>query len=75
MVYGEKVPDRLSTIMTEDKSSDIEGMLPVARLVGSRAVKLLYMPLPADLPIVDKYLLILMDGQRLIFTHDSATTR
>jgi hypothetical protein len=75
MVNGEKVLDRLSTVMTEDKNSDIEGMLPVARLADSRAVKLLYMPLPVDLPIVDKYLLILMDGQRLISTNDSATTR
>ncbi|KAJ5870984.1 hypothetical protein N7455_005925 [Penicillium solitum] len=46
--------------ITEDWCLDAEGTLPGARPVDPEAVRLLYEPLPADLPTVDKDLLILM---------------
>lgn len=46
--------------ITEDWCLDAEGILPGARLVDPEAVRLLCEPLPADLPTVDKDLLILM---------------
>lgn len=46
--------------ITEDQRIDIEGMHPGDRPVCPETVKLLYSPLPDDLPSVDKDLLILM---------------
>lgn len=46
--------------VTEDWCLDAEGTLPGARPVDPEAVRLLYEPLLADLPTVDKGLLILM---------------
>jgi hypothetical protein len=46
--------------ITEDWCLDAEGTLPGARAVDPKAVQLLCEPLPADLPTVDKDLLILM---------------
>ncbi|KAJ5963297.1 uncharacterized protein N7479_003173 [Penicillium vulpinum] len=46
--------------ITEDWCLDAEGTLPGARPVDPEAVRLLCEPLPADLPTVDKDLLILM---------------
>jgi hypothetical protein len=46
--------------ITEDWCIDAEGTLPGARAVDPKAVQLLCEPLPADLPTIDKDLLILM---------------
>ncbi|OQE36002.1 hypothetical protein PENCOP_c012G08868 [Penicillium coprophilum] len=46
--------------ITEDWCLDAEGTLPGARPVDPETVRLLCEPLPADLPTVDKDLLILM---------------
>ncbi|KAJ0419521.1 hypothetical protein BJY00DRAFT_313910 [Aspergillus carlsbadensis] len=46
--------------ITEDWSLDIDGVEPHARAIDPQTVDLLHSPLPADLPTVDKDLLILM---------------
>ncbi|KAL4740433.1 hypothetical protein BDV11DRAFT_169190 [Aspergillus similis] len=46
--------------ITEDRCIDIVGIKPLARPVDPQAIVLLYTSLPADLPTVDKELLILM---------------
>ncbi|KAL2833016.1 hypothetical protein BDW59DRAFT_157155 [Aspergillus cavernicola] len=46
--------------ITEDQCIDVEGILPGDRPVSPETVQLLHSPLPADLPTVDKDLLILM---------------
>ncbi|KAJ5168366.1 uncharacterized protein N7482_003960 [Penicillium canariense] len=46
--------------ITEDWCMDVEGVRPGARPVDPETVRLLYNPLPRDLPTVDKDLLILM---------------
>jgi hypothetical protein len=46
--------------ITEDWCIDAEGTVPETRPVNSETVRLLSEPLPADLPVVDKDLLILM---------------
>ncbi|KAL2811478.1 hypothetical protein BJX63DRAFT_398942 [Aspergillus granulosus] len=46
--------------ITEDCCLDIDGIEPYARPIDPQAVALLHSPVPADLPTVDKDLLILM---------------
>ncbi|KAL3455994.1 hypothetical protein BJX64DRAFT_294524 [Aspergillus heterothallicus] len=46
--------------ITEDRSIDINGTRPLAQPIDPKAIALLYTPLPADLPTVDKDLLILL---------------
>ncbi|KAL2851352.1 hypothetical protein BJX68DRAFT_266263 [Aspergillus pseudodeflectus] len=46
--------------ITEDRCIGINGTKPLARPVDPQAIALLYTPLPADLPTVDKDLLILL---------------
>ncbi|OIW29065.1 hypothetical protein CONLIGDRAFT_406904 [Coniochaeta ligniaria NRRL 30616] len=60
-VYGHEVSvlDRPLLDITEDWRVDVEGMRFEARTVDSKALELLYKPLPRDLPTVDKDILIL----------------
>ncbi|KAL2795549.1 hypothetical protein BJX66DRAFT_336884 [Aspergillus keveii] len=46
--------------ITEDRCIDINGTKPLARPVDPQAIALLHTPIPADLPTVDKDLLILL---------------
>ncbi|KAL2837090.1 hypothetical protein BJX68DRAFT_273228 [Aspergillus pseudodeflectus] len=57
--YSPVIHNRVFDI-TEDWSLDIGGVEPHARAIDPQTVGLLHSPLPADLPTVDKDLLILM---------------